>query len=75
MTNKRAIEILDRRSTIPGEGVTWEEINEAIDLAIKALDPRNNPHYDECDYCKYEDSLDDYPCNECHLISKWEAKE
>ena len=53
----------------------------SIDLAIKALeekvDPRNEPHYDDCDYCKYNEcSSHDYPCNECHetyeYISKWE---
>ena len=37
MTNERAIEILDRRTTIPGEDATWEEINEAIDIAIDCL--------------------------------------
>lgn len=56
----------------------------SIDLAIKALeekfDPRNDPHYDECDYCKYwECSGEDYPCCECShavdFLSKWEKIE
>lgn len=37
MTREEAINILDRRTTIPGEGFTWEQINEAIDMAISAL--------------------------------------
>ena len=37
MTREEAINILERRTTIPGEGFTWEQINEAIDMAISAL--------------------------------------
>ena len=56
----------------------------SLDLAIKALeekvDPRNDPHYDECDYCKYHAcSSHDYPCCECgkdvEFLSKWEKIE
>ena len=39
MTREEAIDILDRRTTIPGDGFTWEQINEAIDMAISALHP------------------------------------
>lgn len=39
MTQQEAINILDRRTTIPGDGFTWEQINEAIDMAIAALTP------------------------------------
>lgn len=39
MTREEAIDILDRRTTIPGDGFTWEQINEAIDMAISALRP------------------------------------
>lgn len=39
MTRGEAITILDRRTTIPGDGYTFEQINEAIDLAISALRP------------------------------------
>ena len=39
MTQEEAIEILDRRTTIPGDGYTFEQINEDIDLAIAALRP------------------------------------
>ena len=34
---KKAIEILQRKTTIPGDGYTWEEINEAIELAIESI--------------------------------------
>lgn len=37
MTNKEVIRILERKTTIPGDGYTWEQINEAIELAIVAL--------------------------------------
>lgn len=34
MTREEAINILDRRTTIPGEGFTWEQINEAIEALL-----------------------------------------
>lgn len=37
MTREEAINILDRRTTIPGDGFTYEQINEAVDMAIAAL--------------------------------------
>ena len=37
MTRADAIEILERRTTIPGDGYTFEQINEALDLALAAL--------------------------------------
>lgn len=37
MTKERAIEILERRTTIPDGEYTWEQINQAIDMAISAL--------------------------------------
>ena len=39
MTREEAANILDRRTTIPGDGYAWEQINEAIDMAISALTP------------------------------------
>ena len=41
MTLEEAANILDRRTTIPGDGYTYEQINGAIDLAIAALRPVN----------------------------------
>lgn len=38
MNDERVIEILERRSTIPDDDASWEEIMEAFDLAIKAVD-------------------------------------
>lgn len=43
MDRKQAITILKRKTTIPGDGYTWEQINEAIDMAITALSPPNEP--------------------------------
>ena len=37
MTRAEAIKILERRTTIPGDGYTFEQINEALDLALSAL--------------------------------------
>ena len=39
MTLEEAANILDRRTTIPGDGYTYEQINGAIDLAIAAFRP------------------------------------
>lgn len=41
MDRKQAVTILKRKTTIPGDGYTWEQINEAIDMAIAALSPPN----------------------------------
>lgn len=43
MDRQQAVTILGRKTTIPGDGYTWEQINEAIDMAITALSPPNEP--------------------------------
>lgn len=43
MDRKQAVTILKRKTTIPGDGYTWEQINEAIDMAISVLSPPNEP--------------------------------
>lgn len=43
MDRQQAVTILERKTTIPGDGYTWEQINEAIDMAISALSPPNEP--------------------------------
>ena len=43
MDRKQAVTVLKRKTTIPGDGYTWEQINEAIDMAIAALSPPNEP--------------------------------
>lgn len=37
MKIEEAIAILERKTTIPGDGYTWEQIEEAIDAALTAL--------------------------------------
>lgn len=37
ITSEEAIKILDRRTTIPDDIYSWEDINEAIEMAIKAI--------------------------------------
>ncbi len=58
MTQQEAINILDRRTTIPGDGFTWEQINEAIDMAISALRPISRKQVEKvwrgCKYCDEE---------------------
>lgn len=67
MTLEEAANILDRRTTIPGDGYTYEQINGAIDLAIAALRtptreqvekvwkgewrPTEYPYMNECEDC------------------------
>lgn len=67
MTLEEAANILDRRTTIPGDGYTYEQINGAIDLAIAALrtptreqvekvwrgewKPTESPYMNECEDC------------------------
>lgn len=38
MKKEDAIEILERRTTIPGDGYTWDQIMEALNMAIQALE-------------------------------------
>lgn len=40
MTDEQAIAILERGTTIPGDGVTWEQIQEATARAVSALRER-----------------------------------
>jgi hypothetical protein len=58
VTQQEAINILDRRTTIPGDGFTWEQINEAIDMAISALRPISRKQVEKvwrgCKYCDEE---------------------
>ena len=47
---------------------------------VEADDPINDPHYGECEYCKYWECLSvDYPCCACgsagEFQSKWERVE
>lgn len=42
MTREEAIEILERKTTIPDTNYTWAQIDQAIDMAISAL--RSTPH-------------------------------
>lgn len=37
MSNEEAIKILERKTTIPGDGVSFGQIEEAIEMAISAL--------------------------------------
>ena len=74
MDRKQAVTILKRKTTIPGDGYTWEQINEAIDMAISALSPPNEPpscYQPDGDGCAYQCyDGDDEPidkCKECPL--------
>ena len=63
MNREEAISILERKTTIPGDGYTWEQIEEAINLAISSLRGPTREQVEKmftgCDFCGKE--LDDYP--------------
>lgn len=76
MTREEAINILDRRTTIPGDGFTWEQINEAIDMAISALRPVSREKVEKvfpgcwscksCRSCVFSiHAIKDMPCKKC----------
>ena len=72
MTRAEAIEILERRTTIPGDGYTFEQINEALDLALAALRPVSRERVEKVwrgrwVKCKHADY---YVCNKCSTVSK-----
>ena len=74
MTRGEAITILDRRTTIPGDGYTFEQINEAIDLAISALRPISREQVEKAWRGEWEDmreSYNDVPkrrCSRCKSV-------
>lgn len=71
MTQQEAINILDRRTTIPGDGFTWEQINEAIDMAIAALAPISQERVEETWRGEWQMvSNGSGVCSECHRQDK-----
>lgn len=76
MTREEAINILDRRTTIPGDGFTWEQINEAIDMAIAAL-ASSQKRVEEVWRGEWKESNDfDYGfwiCSRCGFVSEASA--
>lgn len=47
MKKEEIISILERKTTIPGDGYTWEQINEAFNTAISILSSLNEPQTNE----------------------------
>ena len=76
MTREEAIAILDRRTTIPGDGYTYEQINEAIDLALSALRPVSREQVEKVWRGKW---IDAYPgtssckCTKCGAVQEYES--
>lgn len=66
MNTKEAIELIRviRKQYIPR--TVFDKANEALDLAIKALEFQYKMQFGNCDYCKYgkQDSTK-YPCCVC----------
>ena len=52
MTREEAIKILERKTTIPGDGYDFSQIEEAIDMAIETL---KQPEIILCKDCKFSD--------------------
>ena len=48
METEKAIEILERRTTIPDEEFSFAEIMQAIDMAIKALRKEVDSYDERC---------------------------
>ena len=86
MTVRKAIDILNRRTTIPDDDCTFEQINTAIDMAIFALEKQipKAPDYSSdgyspeglevwdayCPHCGHE--LDDEDiCPNCGQAIDW----
>ena len=61
MDRKQAVTILKRKTTIPGDGYTWEQINEAIDMALTALRPVSRERVERVWR----------GCKECHNQANW----
>lgn len=65
MTREEAANILDRRTTIPGDGYAWEQINEAIDMAISALTPPTQEQMERVWCAEWLNFYGDYSTAEC----------
>lgn len=76
MTNKEAVEILNRWYLNATDGMTKERLGyidgwfnekdkKAFEFAIKALEWQLEKQYGDCDYCKYKNhEPSDYPLKE-----------
>ena len=65
MTREEAIDILNRRTTIPGDEFTWEQINEAIDMAIAALAPIRQERVEKVWRAHWDNWGDGVSCSFC----------
>lgn len=59
MKNEDAIRILERRSTIPDADASWNEIMQAIDMAIEALKAERHEEWE------YDDRSGQFICSKC----------
>lgn len=74
MTREEAITILDRRTTIPGDGYSFESINKAIDTAISALRPITRDQVEKMrgEWVQVAYELAHLKCSECnHSINRF----
>lgn len=70
MKREEAIAILDRRTTIPGDGYSFDDINDAIDMAIEALRPITHEQVEKMrgewkSYLNGDYNDEIYYCNVC----------
>ncbi len=68
MTLEEAANILDRRTTIPGDGYTYEQINGAIDLAIAALRTVSREQVEKVwrgEWIAVREAVGGYKCSRC----------
>lgn len=73
MTNKEAIEILKNYHN-GYFGYKIDDVHEAHNLAIKALEWQYKMQYGDCDYCKHKNYASfKYPCTACSKDNEmWE---
>ncbi|NCE63703.1 hypothetical protein D1159_03695 [Pseudoflavonifractor sp. 524-17] len=51
MTIEKAIKTLERKTTIPGDGFSFVQIEEALEMAISALRAQQSRTLESCEMC------------------------
>ena len=89
MTWEEAIICLERRTTIPGDGFSFDDINRAIDMAIRAIEyriaqsphPDGDEHIEACSNCgsgeyltNWDGNRNDY-CGQCGQKIDWREED
>lgn len=72
MDRKEAIRILERGATIPGDDVTWEQVCEAISVAIHALLPITRDQVEKVQKGEWDENygatIASVQCSQCKRV-------